>query len=140
RAGVASTGAGLKRSCWRFVMNKSQYQPSEAEKDRKGVCRLPPVAQRPLASPIDPRRARLIRSAEKKWVNGTDLRYCFLDAPTSLAGPPAQREAVRAAFRTWKELGIGLGFREVARPSEAELRIGFDQEDGSWSYVGRDAI
>src|SRR5690606_23071671 len=66
--------------------------------------------------------------------------YCFLDAPASLAGPPAQRDAVRAAFRTWKELGIGLGFREVARPSEAELRIGFDQEDGSWSYVGRDAI
>lgn len=125
-------------------MIKRQYQPNESEKNRKGSCRLPPVALRPLSSPIDPRRARLIRNAEKKWVNGTTLRYHFLDQPALLAGPAAQREvqreAVRGGFRAWKELGIGINFKEVQQASEAEIRIGFDAQDGSWSYIGRDAI
>lgn len=120
-------------------MTKRQYQPNESEKARKGACRLPPVALRPLALPIDPRRARLIRAAEKKWVNGTTLRYHFLQQP-SLSAPAAQREAVNGAFSAWKELGIGINFKEVAQASEAEIRIGFDQQDGSWSYIGRDAI
>lgn len=47
---------------------------------------------------------------------------------------------MRAAFREWKDLGLGLVFNEVDAPEEAEIRIGFDQRDGSWSYVGRDAI
>jgi hypothetical protein len=49
-------------------------------------------------------------------------------------------EAVRDAFQTWKNLGIGLDFVEVHDPTDAEIRIGFDQNDGSWSYVGRDNI
>ncbi|HEU5074087.1 MAG TPA: matrixin family metalloprotease [Polyangiaceae bacterium] len=121
-------------------MIKRQNEPNEAVKQRKGACRLPPVANRPLPPVIDPRRARLIRETEKKWVNGTELRYHFLAQPTAAAGPAPQREAVRIAFSTWKELGIGLNFKEVAQASEAEIRIAFDANDGSWSYIGRDAI
>ena len=40
----------------------------------------------------------------------------------------------------WKGLPIGLEFVEVSDRSEAEVRIGFDQADGSWSYVGRDIL
>jgi hypothetical protein len=29
---------------------------------------------------------------------------------------------------------------EVANRADAEIRIGFDQSDGAWSYVGRDVI
>jgi hypothetical protein len=47
---------------------------------------------------------------------------------------------VRDAFTTWKELGIGLTFQEVDDAADAMIRIGFDQSDGSWSYVGRDCI
>lgn len=104
------------------------------------VCGLPPTAPRPLESPIDPRRARLIRNAEKKWVNGTVLHFGFLDSPASIAGPDSQKQAVREAFQQWKGLGLGLEFKEVTDPGEAEIRIGFDPNDGSWSYVGRDAI
>lgn len=32
---------------------------------------------------------------------------------------------------------IGLSFREVEDPNEAEIRIAFDHTDGSWSYLGR---
>jgi hypothetical protein len=122
------------------MVDTRKYRTNSSDKDSKGVCRLPPVALRPLALPIDPRRARLIRNAEKKWVNGTTLRYYFLEEPAALSGPVRQRDAVRQAFSAWKELGIGLEFKEVAHASEAEVRVGFDQRDGSWSYVGRDSI
>ncbi|WP_240720079.1 M12 family metallopeptidase [Pseudarthrobacter sp. NamB4] len=62
------------------------------------------------------------------------LHYWFLEAPAP------QQEAVRKAFKEWKDLGIGLEFTEVADRSEAEVRIAFDQSDGSWSYVGRDVL
>lgn len=55
----------------------------------------------------------------------------------SWVGAPAQLEVVRRAFGTWKGLGIGLEFREVADRSEAEIRIGFQRGAGSWSRVGR---
>ncbi|MPV36322.1 hypothetical protein GB881_04530 [Georgenia subflava] len=79
-------------------------------------------------------RERLIRLLRSQWVNGTRLHYCFMD------GPAPQRDAVRAAFAEWKDLGIGLEFAEVAEPGEAEVRIAFDQSDGSWSYIGRDVL
>jgi len=90
---------------------------------------------RPLLRPdLSPARDRLIRLLRLKWVNGTVLHYWFLD------GPAPQKEAVRKAFKEWKDLGIGLEFTEVADRSESEVRIAFDQADGSWSYVGRDVL
>lgn len=90
---------------------------------------------RPLLRPdLSPARDRLIRLLRLKWVNGTVLHYWFLD------GPAPQKEAVRQAFKEWKDLGIGLEFTEVADRSESEVRIAFDQADGSWSYVGRDVL
>jgi hypothetical protein len=89
-----------------------------------------PVLSPELAAP----RLRAIRVIRSKWVNGTVLHYFFID------GPEPQRQAVRNAFQEWKGLGIGLDFVEVADRSEAEVRIAFDQSDGSWSYVGRDVL
>ncbi len=47
---------------------------------------------------------------------------------------------VRDCFRQWQDLGIGLVLTEVGDRSEAELRIGFQPGDGSWSAVGKDAL
>jgi hypothetical protein len=47
---------------------------------------------------------------------------------------------VREGFRIWKDVGIGLDFKEVFTREEAEIRVGFMQGDGSWSYVGRDIL
>ncbi|MEH6453846.1 MAG: M12 family metallopeptidase, partial [Psychromonas sp.] len=60
--------------------------------------------------------------------------------PARWRGGDTQEKAVRDAFSQWKNLGIGLDFREVQVPEEATIRIGFEQGDGSWSYVGRDCI
>ena len=109
------------------------------------TCALPQVKDRELAPNINSFRARLIRLNEKKWANDTVLRYYFFDRPSdgpdgSWRGPKKQRDVVTGAFATWKEQGIGLEFREVQNREDAEIRIGFEQGAGSWSYVGRDVI
>lgn len=109
------------------------------------LCTLPNLPERPLPPDLHPGRARLIRLNEKKWVNGTVLSYYFFDRPSdgpggAWVGGEDQKAVVRRAFRHWKDLGLGLEFREAQAREEAELRIGFHRGDGSWSYVGRDAI
>jgi Astacin (Peptidase family M12A) len=97
-------------------------------------CDVRPQTVPALPPDLPDGRLRAIRVIRSKWVNGTVLHYFFLD------GPEPQRQAVRNAFKEWKELGIGLEFEEVDDRGEAEVRIAFDQNDGSWSYVGRDVL
>jgi len=75
-----------------------------------------------------------------KWVNGTVLRYHFMKSPASWAAPEGEKNVVRQAFEMWKKLGTGLEFKETDSPADAEIRIGFLQGDGSWSYIGRDIL
>jgi hypothetical protein len=118
-------------------------------------CSLRPARERELPPDVDAERLRLIRESEKKWVNGTVLHYYFFDRSTdgenvvlangqtqwrAWTANDAEKNVVRKAFQTWKALGIGLEFREVARREEAEIRVGFMQGDGAWSYVGRDVL
>ena len=105
-----------------------------------GHCSLPKIMLRPLSSNVLPQRERLIRISDKKWVNHTVLHYYFLDTPSLWRGSEDDKEAVRQAFESWKALPIGIDFAEVHDAHEAEIRIGFYRGDGSWSYVGRDAI
>ncbi len=98
------------------------------------ACTTKPHTPLVLPPGLNDGRMRLIRLLATKWVNGTVLHYWFLE------GPDAQKQAVRNAFDEWKALGLGLEFVEVNDRSEAEVRIGFDQADGSWSYVGRDVL
>ena len=108
-------------------------------------CALPPQREIVLPPGISTQRANAILPGRTKWVNGTTLRYYFFGStndgcPPAWRVPDPQANVVRAAFQTWMDLGIGLHFTEVQDRSEAEIRIGFDQSDGSWSYVGRDIL
>lgn len=47
---------------------------------------------------------------------------------------------VHKAFQIWKDIGIGLEFKEVSSKTEAEIRIGFLEGDGAWSYIGKDIL
>jgi hypothetical protein len=78
-----------------------------------------------------------------KWANGTVLRYAFFAADAAPEWAPSdekQTNVVRSAFEAWEEVGIGLQFVEVEDLGEAEVRIGFLDGDGSWSYIGRDIL
>lgn len=91
-----------------------------------------------LAKNISPDRARLIRQTANRWLNGSTLRYWFFDKPAKWTAPRKEVDVVRAAFKAWKALGIGLDFVETKKQDEADIRIAFEQGDGSWSYLGTD--
>jgi hypothetical protein len=91
-----------------------------------------------LAKDVSPVRARLIRQTANRWLNGTTLRYWFFDTPGKWVAPKKEVDVVRAAFKAWKALGIGLDFLEVKKQADADIRIAFQQGDGSWSYLGTD--
>ena len=138
----------------------SKSTQTEGDADAGGAC--PEAAHLCSApEPIEPvfdddvttERANLVRIVSKKWVNGTELKYYFFDKDTdgrnvtmsdgsrqwrSWKGASDQRDVVEAAFQTWKDLGIGLKFTKVSDRNDADIRIGFQQGDGAWSYLGRD--
>ena len=118
-------------------------------------CSMPAQPAPAFDPGLDPARLGAIIEGSSKWVNGTVLHYYFFDKDTdgstvrlsdgtpefvSWVGPEEQRQAVRQAFATWKELGVGLEFTEVSDRDEAEVRIGFMDGDGSWSYLGRNVL
>lgn len=118
-------------------------------------CSLPVVQERVYPPTVSGHRLELLATHEKKWVNGTRLHYYFFDRETdgeyvvftngrrewrTWTTNEAEKDVVRRAFQTWKDLGIGLEFDEVSTRDEAEIRIGFMRGDGAWSYIGRDII
>lgn len=118
-------------------------------------CTQPVVPVRTFGAGFNPDRASAIIAHDKKWVSGTVLHYYFFDKESdgervlltngkkkwlTWQGDEDQKNVVRKAFDTWKEVGVGLSFKEVDSRNNAEIRIGFMQGDGSWSYVGRDIL
>lgn len=103
-------------------------------------CAEPPRPEIELPPGLDAGRVRAIVQGRSKWVNGTVLHYHVFHGPPRWDGPEPQRQVVRECFEQWRALGLGLRFTEVGQASEAEVRIAFDQGDGSWSYLGRDVL
>lgn len=118
-------------------------------------CSVPITPEPVLAPDLPADRVSVILSTRDRWANGTVIHYYFYDQDTdglnvtlkngtkewrTWVGAEDQREIVRKGFHAWKELGIGLEFREVDTRDEAEVRIGFMQGDGSWSYVGTQVL
>ena len=122
-------------------MDTTSKENHNCSDDHKAlICSLPEVQDRDLSHITDGNRARLISLMSNMWGNGTELTYFFFKEPAHWRGGSDQEQAVKAAFDTWKKLGMGLNFREVNSADNATIKIGFDQSDGSWSYVGRDCI
>ena len=117
-----------------MAKKKAAKKAAAPEYATKKLCSQP----QPIVQTFDPgvseTRVGFILSNNKKWVNGTDIKYMFIE------GAKAQCDVVRQSFKDWKALGIGLTFTEVTNVEESMVRIGFDQTDGSWSYVGRDVL
>lgn len=107
--------------------------------DHGHFCCLPEAPERIFDDDISDSRQRLIRYIDKKWVNGTKLRYYFFKDGL-FSGDAAHEQLVRDAFKVWEDVGIGLVFEEINEIAEAEVRIGFLRDNRSWSYVGRDVI
>lgn len=100
----------------------------------KKLCSQPPRVKRKFARDIHPERKKIIMVNSTQWANGTEIKYMFIE------GVKKQQDVVRAAFRKWMSLGIGITFKEVKNADESMVRIGFDHKDDSWSSVGRDVL
>ena len=121
---------------------KADKSKTPARPTPKPLCSTPPRIKPSLPAVVanDPRRARAILNTQGKWLNGTVLHYCFFKTG-HYAVAKKQADAIRAAFAEWKAVGIGLVFTEVTQMSEAEVRIGYSEPDGSSaSAVGRDVL
>lgn len=105
-------------------------------------CAMPEQPEVVLPPGLGAPRERAILAGRTKWVNDTTLRYYFFDSsgPAEWAVPDKQADVIREAFAKWAALDIGLHFKETKDAAEAEIRIGFQSGDGSWSYVGRDIL
>jgi len=133
---------------------KSTKKKTPTPNDHR-YCRMPITPARVFGPNVNPHRAQLILVNDKKWVNGTVLKYYFFDKETdgqdvyfedgskewrSWKGSKSAMNVVRKAFKVWKAIGIGLEFKEIDNREEADIRIGFMRNDGSWSYLGRDIM
>ena len=117
--------------------------PASTVYSAKPLCSTGPLPKPKLADAVmnNPNRARAILNGRSKWANKTLLHYCFFSGDSHFSVPSKQADAIRQAFTTWKEVGIGLEFKEVSDLSEAEVRIGYSTADGSSaSNVGRDVL
>ncbi len=118
-------------------------------------CFIPKIIEPQLDPNMSPGRLELIVGLAKKWVNGTTLHYYFFDEDNdgrtvtftdgstkwrTWRTSDEERQVVRNAFQKWKDVDVGLNFEEVDSRDEAEIRIGFQRGDGSWSFLGRDII
>jgi hypothetical protein len=68
----------------------------------------------------------------KWWKVGSTIRIRFLD------GDVATHEQVKAIASEWTNY-VNLRFEFVAS-GDADIRIKFEKDDGSWSYLGTDAL
>lgn len=66
----------------------------------------------------------------KAWINGSTLRVRFI------GGSEAQRAIVKEQAGWWSQVA-NLKF-DFNQAPDAEIRIGFDRNDGAWSYIGTD--
>lgn len=76
--------------------------------------------------------------ADKKalWTRGQTLKVGFLGGSAKL------QDRVLATAKRWTKEGEGganLMFAKVAEVTTADIRVAFDAEEGSWSYIGRGA-
>jgi len=101
---------------------------------KRKLCSQPKPLIQHFETGVSGSRMGYILTTNKKWINGTEIRFMFIE------GAESQKKVVRQAFQHWKQLGIGLTFKEVNSAEESLVRIGFDYLDGSWSYVGRDIL
>lgn len=76
--------------------------------------------------------ARMALIREKMWDVGATIRVRFMEGQSDV------QQKVKKYALSWMEYAnVNLVF---VPSGDAEIRIGFNMGDGSWSYIGRDAL
>ncbi len=138
---MASGRGSTKRRAVRLAHNTcfdrvvpDDYHPARAAAERVTLEHAQSMARSmaPLmAGPGVIHPARMALMAIKKWENGKQLRCKFLD------GSAKQQSKVTAKARIWEQYA-NVTFKFVT--GDAEIRISFSADPGSWSAVGNDCL
>jgi hypothetical protein len=144
RAHYAGTIFGLPREaamcriCFERII-PDHNNPARAEAHRAAVSHYRANTRRmsvarlgnlSAGDPINVARMALINL--KKWENGKSLKCRFLDGET------AWQTKVKKKAKTWEQFAnIKLNF---VSSGDAEIRISFFADAGSWSAIGNDAL
>lgn len=91
---------------------------------------LPGYQAMPQRSVMPPGFVRALAPHKKQWINGSTLRIRFLE------GTKGQQDIIRRHAMEWTEYA-NLRFEFTDDP-KAEIRVSFNPNDGSWSYIGTD--
>ncbi len=105
-----------------------KFVPPELEEEAKRLA----VAQNPANAPRQATPFELAADWRFLWMPGSTLRVRFL------AGDPHVQARVEHYAHEW-EAFANIKF-EFASTGEAPIRIAFAMDDGSWSYLGTQAL
>jgi hypothetical protein len=112
----------------------------KAEQELKGKIaqeafgpRVAALQKLPNLSATDPVNvARMALIDQKKWEDGFTLRCKFLD------GDSTQRDTAQEKAKIWEQYAnVKIQFGD---DSDAEIRISFQADSGSWSAIGTDCM
>ena len=120
--------------CDRILTGAEKIKAMEAAFKENSKNRPPPPSTRKLfgaSSMVAP--AKMALMAGKNWHEGNKLRVYFMD------GSAIQKARVKEQAVKWSKFA-NIAFDFAASKSNAQIRISFIADDGSWSYIGTDCL
>jgi hypothetical protein len=90
---------------------------------------------RRIAAKLNPRNMAATGAVtlSKRWLSGSRLTVAFID------GALDQHDRVQPYFHEWERY-VNISFLFILNKWNADLRVSFAPEGGSWSVVGTDAM
>jgi Astacin (Peptidase family M12A) len=138
KASTRKTGKAKKTihmCCDRILTGAQKIKAMQAAFKESGKNRPPDVRKRPklfgassMGAPI-----KMALEAGKKWSDGKKLGVFFMD------GSAIQKARVKEQAMKWTGFA-NIKFDFNASKANAQIRISFKADDGSWSYIGTDCL
>jgi len=117
-------------------------KPVDPKKKTNYSCSIPPHIQMEhnisskFMQKIPEDHYRLIVQNSNKWKPGTELSWSFIESPAN----EGDEGIIVDAFNNWSKF-CNIKFKRLDfGDKSAMIRIGFDQNDGSWSLLGTDIL
>lgn len=104
----------IKKICYDRILPRDLARPHRSLSQGPGVA------------------SRAVAVAKRQWPNGDSITITFK------GGTSTQQDMVRQHAPEWTEYA-NLKFEFTNSPS-ARIRISFDENDGAWSYIGKDNL
>ncbi len=119
--------------CDRILTGAEKIRAMQAAIAENGQNAPPVPRQRLLGVSSLAAPAKMALQTGKKWADGKTLGVYFLD------GSATQKARVKAHAVKWSKYA-NIKFDFSATKASAHIRISFEADDGSWSYIGTDSL